>query len=116
MSGNISIKFREGKSLDTRYNYYPYWSIEVTDENDSNKKALLTLSHKQLQTLLEMAMRQELWVDLTRQRKPDFEKWHKFFKETMEKVQLSLKDYEIPDIYKKGGEINENYNRTVKRT
>ena len=106
MSGEIKIIFRRGLSKDRRYPYYPYWCIEVTDEDNYEKKAIITLSHVDLKNLLEMAMKQEIWVDITRKRNPDFGKWKKFFEDIMTRVQSSLSDFDIPNIYKYKEENN----------
>jgi hypothetical protein len=101
MSGKIDVKVRLGKSLDKRYNSYPYWYLEVTDESDKNKKVTITPTWKDFQELITNVRLHELRVDQTRERKNDADNWDGSVKEAIKKSQKRISDFEIPEIYLK---------------
>jgi len=99
MSGKIELKVRLGKSLDKKYDWYPEWFIEVTDEADSNKKVTLSPSWIDLQKLIRDIKIHELRVDKTRDRKNDADKWQEIMKKATKEVETILDDFDIPKIY-----------------
>lgn len=103
MSGKIELKIRKGKSLDNRYEYYPEWYLEITDEQ-TNKKVVLSPSWKDLEKFMEDILIHELRVDRIRDRNPDSKKWINFVKKMVKLIdddgQVSLRAFvNIPEIY-----------------
>jgi len=101
MSGKIEVKIRLGKSMDSRYDSYPEWFLEITDEEDSNKKVKLSPNWIDLKNLIREVKVHELRIDKTRDRKNDADKWEWAMREAIEESQTKLNDFDIPEIYYK---------------
>lgn len=104
MSGSIKLKVRKGKSKDKRYDYYPEWYIEVTDEDDNNKKVILSPSWKQIKNLIKDVKIHEIRIDKYRDRKDDADNWMREITNASKELQTEIQHFEeenIPDIYKK---------------
>jgi len=99
MSGKIELKVRKGYSKDKRYNYYPEWFLEITDEDDENLTVNISPSWEALKNLIRDIKIHELRVDKTRERKNDADRWEWAMKEAIEEAQTTIKDFEIPEIY-----------------
>jgi len=70
MSGKIEVKVRQGVSKDKRYNYYPEWYLEVTDENGIDK-VKLSPTFEELCEVLKKIIQHERKVNHTRDRKKE---------------------------------------------
>jgi hypothetical protein len=99
VAGQIKLVCRQGKSLDKRYDFYPYWRIKLI--GDDGKEAVATIKYDALSEVLDKICLHELRVDKVRKRKPDFAKYRLFLSKLAEDaLQLSLTDYPIPEVYK----------------
>lgn len=101
MSGRIELKIRLAKSNDKRYDSYPEWFIEVTDESDENKKVRLSPTWEDIKNFIKEVKLHELRINLTRERKNDADHWDWALKTAIKEAQKELSDFEIPDIYNK---------------
>lgn len=100
MNGLLNIFYEKGKAKRKDLRYYPIWKIEVTDWKDKTKKASMTLSHTNIKTILKMAIKHKVWMDIVSKRKTEFTKWKIFYEEVVIETQKELTDYDIPKIYK----------------
>jgi hypothetical protein len=71
MSGKLECIIREGKSRDSNYSGYCYWSTKATDESTSNT-IICTPSYAELIDAICEYLCNELYNDITRDRNPDF--------------------------------------------
>lgn len=102
MSGKIEVKVRKGIPKRRDLKYYPYWSWEVTDENDSNKKVIITPNWMDIKSALLNTIKHELKVDLAINRKPDTRRYMKTLKEISDMVtslETEIKDFMLEAIY-----------------
>ena len=84
MSGKIDFMIRQGKSKDPRYNYYEYWALRITGEN--NNVIEITPTYEELMNLFKKIFAHEKRVDAERNRKPDATKWAKFICDVMDEA------------------------------
>lgn len=87
MTGEIKLKIKKGISKDPRYEYYPYWYLEITGE--SGQKINITPSFAQLRSMLLDIFEHEKAVDMSRSRKPDAPKWIKFLNDTLDEARFN---------------------------
>jgi len=94
LAKNCTLKFKviRGKSDDPKYSRYPYWGLELPDKDCAPTRNLIY-------ALLEEILIHETRVDNTRHRKPDSIIWKKRLDALSNRIQRSLREYSIPDIY-----------------
>lgn len=98
MAGKIVITCCQGKSLDKRHKFYPYWRMKIV--GDDGKEATATISFSQLREAIKTILLHEFRVDILRKRKPEYTKYRRFFQELTEYYeQLKLEHFSIPEIY-----------------
>ena len=68
MSGKIEVKIRLGLSKTPDILGYPEWCLEITDEDDENKKVILSPSWPDLQLFISEVKVHEVRVDKKRER------------------------------------------------
>jgi len=85
MSGKIIVKVRKGKSKDPRYSYYPEWYLEIKGEDGTITTVSPTFN--ELADILVKILLHEKKVDLTRKRKPDFEKYMNYLISRIEELE-----------------------------
>jgi len=85
MSGKIIVKVRKGVSKDPRYSYYPEWYLEVKGEDGTITTVSPTFN--ELADILVKILLHEKKVDLTRKRKPDFEKYMNYLISRIEELE-----------------------------
>jgi len=101
MSGKIKLKVRKGKSLDTRYEYYPeaYW--EITGEK--GEVINISPSYLTLKQIMIDFRKHELIIDETRLRKTYSSKLIKMLEELLIDVkQTKLTEFDkenVDEIY-----------------
>jgi len=76
MSGQIKVKVRKGVSKDLKYPYYPEWYLEI--EGEDSVKTTISPTFDELADILVEILKHEKKVDLTRKRKPNFEKYRDY--------------------------------------
>jgi tRNA-dihydrouridine synthase len=76
MSGRITVKVRKGISKDPRYSYYPEWFLEI--EGEDGTKTTVSPTFEEVANILIEILKHEKKVDLTRKRKPNFEKYKNY--------------------------------------
>jgi len=100
MSGKITVKVRKGVSKDPRYSYYPEWYLEIKGEDGTVTTVSPTFN--ELADILVKILLHEKKVDLTRKRKPDFEKYMNYLInriEELEETDSPFYEDENNDIY-----------------
>jgi len=100
MSGKIIVKLRKGVSKDPRYSYYPEWCLEIKGEDGTITTVSPTFN--ELAGILVKILLHEKKVDLTRKRKPDFEKYMNYLIsriEELEETDSPFYEDENNDIY-----------------
>jgi len=104
---NCSAKLiiRKGSSLDKRYSWYPNWSVEITGEDGHT--ITWTPTKKLFFNLIDEFFVHESLVDMTRNRNSDTEIYKNTLDEIVLRVQKQLKDFDIPEVYKKQEMNNE---------
>jgi len=76
MSGRIIVKVRKGVSKDPKYSYYPEWFLEI--EGEDGTKTTVSPTFEEVANILIEILKHEKKVDLTRKRKPNFEKYKNY--------------------------------------
>jgi len=98
MSGQIKVKVRKGISKDPRYAYYPEWYLEIEGEN--NTKTTISPKFDEMTNILIEILKHEKKVDLTRKRKPNFEKYKDYLLSKIKEVEnIEILFDENDDIY-----------------
>lgn len=99
MAGDIKVIVCQGKSKDSRYEFYPYWKLKIIDEDDGSE-ATASLTYPQIRNALKKILLHEFRVDRVRKRNPDYVKYRKFFQELKAyEEQLILSAFTVPDVY-----------------
>lgn len=98
MTRKIRIMCCQGKSLDPRFEFYPYWRISLV--GDDGKEAKATVTYTELREALKKILLHEFRVDKIRNRKSEYVKYRKFLRELTDYFeQLSLTHFSVPMIY-----------------
>jgi hypothetical protein len=95
MSGKIKVKVRLGKSKNSRYSYYPEWYLEV--EGEDGIKTTLSPTFEEMIMAIRDILIHERKVDMTRERKPDFERWKQKLLQTIKEVESMKIDLRFDD-------------------
>ncbi len=109
MSGKIDViiekgkpRIKNGRQLRPDLIYYPYWSLEVTDRNNSKIKSIVTPSYLELKKVLKEILVHELRVDVAIGKRNEFKKYKEFFSpEYVEEAQRKITEYGLPELYRK---------------
>ena len=104
-NSEASLVIIKGNSKDIRYQWYPFWSLELYDRDGNT--TITSLSKELFFSIIEEFFLHEWRVDNTRDRKSDIENYEKKLKEIVFTIQKKIHQYNIPEIYKTQKKVNQ---------
>lgn len=94
-----SIIIVKGRSKDPKYKWYPYWSVQLKGQEGSI--STWTPTKDLMMNIVSEFFLHEERTDLTRDRRDELKVHEEKIKEILTSVQQKIKDFEIPEAYKR---------------
>jgi hypothetical protein len=97
---NIELVIEKGIPKRKDLQYYPYWSLKITDRSGKNE-VTITPKFNQIEKLLREILTHEKQVDYITNRNSEFSKWRTFLTTILLEIeQEEIFETEIPEVIK----------------